>query len=139
KANAETEITDEFAASLVKLLKDRVTFPKEFITEAPYLFEAPTEYEEAIAVKQWNDQAKTAMPLIIEALRGIENFSSQQIHDAIFEKLTAAEIKPGKVMQALRLAITGQGRGADLMLTLETLGRNEVQTRIKRALEVLGE
>jgi glutamyl-tRNA synthetase len=139
KANAETEITDEFAASLVKLLKDRVTFPKEFITEAPYLFEAPTEYEEAIAVKQWNDQAKTAMPLIIEALRGIENFSSQQIHDAIFEKLTAAEIKPGKVMQALRLAITGQGRGADLMLTLETLGRNEVQTRIKRALEVLRE
>lgn len=137
KANAETEITNEFAASLVKLLKDRVTFPKEFVTEAPYLFEAPTKYEEAIAAKQWNDQAKTAMPLIIEALQGVEDFNSQQIHDAIFENLTAAEIKPGKVMQALRLAVTGQGRGADLMLTLEILGKTEVISRIEKALEVL--
>lgn len=138
KSNAETEITDEFAASLVKLLKDRVTFPKEFITEAPYLFAAPTAYDEAIATKQWNDQAKTAMPLIIEALQGVEDFTTQQIHDAIFEKLTAAEIKPGKVMQALRLAVTGQGRGADLMLTLEILGKAEVISRIEKALEVLG-
>ncbi|MDP5120454.1 MAG: glutamate--tRNA ligase [Spirosomaceae bacterium] len=137
KANAETEITDEFAASLVKLLKDRVTFPKEFITEAPYLFEAPTKYEEAIAAKQWNDQAKTAMPLIIEALQSVEDFNSQQIHDAIFENLTAAEIKPGKVMQALRLAVSGQGRGADLMLTLEILGKTEVISRIEKALELL--
>lgn len=137
KSNSETEISDEFAASLVKLLKDRVTFPKEFITEAPYLFEAPQTYEEEIATKKWDDTAKTAMPLIIEALQGVEEFSTQQIHDAIFEKLTAAEIKPGKVMQALRLAVTGQGRGADLMLTLEILGKSEVISRIEKALAVL--
>jgi glutamyl-tRNA synthetase len=137
KAAAEKPITDEFAAQLVKLLKDRVTFPKEFITEAPYLFAAPMTYEEAVATKQWNDQAKTAMPLIVEALLSVEDFSTQQIHDAIFEKLTTAEIKPGKVMQALRLAVTGQGRGADLMMTLEILGKTEVVSRIEKALEVL--
>jgi glutamyl-tRNA synthetase len=139
KAAAETPISDELAVQLVQLLKDRATFPKDFITEVPYIFAAPSTYDEAIVTKQWNDQAKTAMLFIVEALKGVEDFSSQRIHDAIFEKLTAAEIKPGKVMQALRLAVTGQGRGADLMLTLEILGRNEVQARIERALEVLGE
>jgi hypothetical protein len=34
---------------------------------------------------------------IIEVLRGIEDFSSQQIHDAIFGSLTAAEIQTGKL------------------------------------------
>lgn len=137
KTGVETEITDEFAASLVKLLKDRVTFPKEFTTEAPYLFEAPVVYEEAIAAKKWNDLAKTAMPIIIDSLQGLDEFSSTTIHDAIFGKLTEAEIKPGKVMQALRLAVTGYGRGADLMMTLEILGKTEVIARIEKALEVL--
>ncbi len=137
KSAAEKEISTEMATSLIKLLKDRVTFPSEFLTEAPYLFEAPGTYEETVATKQWNDQAKAAMPLIVEALRDVVDFSSVHIHDAIFEKLTAANIKPGKVMQALRLAVTGQGRGADLMLTLEILGKAEVIARIEKALEVL--
>lgn len=137
KSVAEKELSSEMATSLIKLLKDRVTFPKEFLTEAPYLFEAPTTYEEVVATKQWNDQAKAAMPLIIEALNGVQDFKSLHIHDAIFDKLTNANIKPGKVMQALRLAVTGQGRGADLMLTLEILGKEEVIARIEKALATL--
>jgi glutamyl-tRNA synthetase len=137
KAAAETPMSDELAAQLVQLLKDRVTFPKDFITEVPYIFAAPSIYDEVIVTKQWNDQAKKAMPFIIEALKGVEDFSSQQIHDAIFEKLTTAEIKPGKVMQALRLAVTGEGKGADLMMTLEILGKAEVVGRIEKALKVL--
>jgi glutamyl-tRNA synthetase len=130
-------MSDELAAQLVQLLKDRVTFPKDFITEVPYIFAAPSIYDEVIVTKQWNDQAKKAMPFIIEALKGVEDFSSQQIHDVIFEKLTTAEIKPGKVMQALRLAVTGEGKGADLMMTLEILGKAEVVGRIEKALKVL--
>jgi glutamyl-tRNA synthetase len=137
KAAAETPMSDELAAQLVQLLKDRVTFPKDFITEVPYIFAAPSIYDEVIVTKQWNDQAKKAMPFIIEALKGVEDFSSQQIHDVIFEKLTTAEIKPGKVMQALRLAVTGEGKGADLMMTLEILGKAEVVGRIEKALKVL--
>jgi glutamyl-tRNA synthetase len=46
-------------------------------------------------------------------------------------------IKMGKVMQALRLAVTGAGHGPDLMLAMEILGKNEVITRLEKALQVL--
>lgn len=46
-------------------------------------------------------------------------------------------IKMGKVMQALRLAITGKGNGPDLMIIMEVLGAPQVSSRLKKALERL--
>jgi glutamyl-tRNA synthetase len=43
----------------------------------------------------------------------------------------------GKVMQALRLAVTGAGHGPDLMLTMEILGKDEVVSRLEKALSTL--
>ena len=41
-------------------------------------------------------------------------------------------------MQAFRLVITGVGKGPDLMLTLEILGKIEVISRIEKAVVALG-
>ncbi len=43
----------------------------------------------------------------------------------------------GKVLQALRLAITGVGAGPDLMQIIELLGKEETVKRIKSALTIL--
>lgn len=133
-------IDDKLAAQLVTLMKERVTFPSEMVTHVPYIFDAPATYDEAVAAKAWNDLAKQAMPLIIGAFEAIaaDAFVSQTIHDTLFAALEGNGIKPGKVMQALRLATTGEGKGADLMLTLEILGKNETISRINKASAILG-
>jgi glutamyl-tRNA synthetase len=125
---------------VAKLMKERVTFVSELVSEVPYLFEEPKVYDEEVATKKWDDLAKKAMPLIADALGKMssEDFESAAIHDAIFAALEAAEIKPGKVMQALRLAVTGDGKGPDLMLVMEILGQASTVKRINQALEVLG-
>lgn len=130
----------DFALKLVHLMKDRVTFPQEIITEVPFIFEAPTAYDEEIVKSKWNDDARKAMGVIKESIQNIDNegFASQNIHDTIFHALEAAGIKAGKVMQAFRLVITGVGKGPDLMLTLEILGKEEVIKRIEKALAFLG-
>lgn len=127
------------APKLVRLMKDRVTFPQEIVTEVPFIFEAPATYDEEIVKSKWNDDARKAMAVIKEAIQGIsrENFVAQGIHDTIFPALEAAGLKPGKVMQAFRLSITGVGKGPDLMLTLEILGKEEVIKRIEKAIAVL--
>ena len=140
---AEFRIQDsgtEFAIKLVRLMKDRVTFPQEIVSEVPFIFEAPTAYDEEIVKSKWNDDARKAMSIIKEAIQDIDNegFTSQNIHDTIFPALEAAGIKAGKVMQAFRLVITGVGKGPDLMLTLEILGKDEVIKRIEKALSFLG-
>ncbi|MFC3809439.1 glutamate--tRNA ligase [Lacihabitans lacunae] len=125
---------------VAKLMKERVTFVSELVSEVPYLFEEPSVYDEEVATKKWDDLAKKAMPLVADALGKMSSadFESAAIHDAIFAALEAAEIKPGKVMQALRLAVTGDGKGPDLMLVMEILGQASTIKRINQALEVLG-
>ncbi|WP_205748832.1 glutamate--tRNA ligase [Emticicia sp. CRIBPO] len=127
------------APKLVKLMKDRVTFTKEIITEVPYLFNPPMEYDQEVAQKKWDDLAKKAIPVIADILGNIPDadFEAQKIHDTLFEKLEAEGIKPGKVMQAFRLAVTGEGKGPDLMLILEILGKQTVLERIAKALATL--
>jgi glutamyl-tRNA synthetase len=134
--NSEINNSD-LSLKIVKLMKDRVTFTKEMLSEIPYIFEEPLSFDEEIAQKKWDDLAKAAMPKVVEILKTIDDFNSQNIHDVLFAGLEAEGIKPGKIMQALRLAITGQGKGPDLMLTIEILGKEKVIARIEKALSVL--
>lgn len=136
------EINDSLAdlslsEKIVKLMKDRVTFTKEMVSEVPYLFKDIEKFEEEIALKKWDDLAKTAMPLVAEILEDISDFTALAIHDALFLGLEAKGIKPGKIMQALRLALTGEGKGPDLMLIIEILGKEKSKARINKALDVL--
>jgi glutamyl-tRNA synthetase len=43
----------------------------------------------------------------------------------------------GKVMQSLRVSITGEGNGPDLMDIIEILGKKEITERIELALRSL--
>ncbi len=136
---AENLTDKSLAPKLVQLMKDRVTFPGEIVSEVPYLFEAPVSFDQEVALKKWDEQARNAMQVIkgIFSEMASADFVSQKIHDEVFAGLEAAGIKPGKVMQAFRLAVTGEGKGPDLMLILEILGKEEVLKRIQKALEVL--
>lgn len=119
-------------------MKDRVTFPSEMLTEAPFLTKAPTEYEQAVVESKWNDDAKRVIAAFAEDLK---IYQGEFIADAIKAAFgTTAErlgIKQGKVLQALRLVITGLGHGPDLMLTMEILGKTETINRLERALTQL--
>jgi glutamyl-tRNA synthetase len=43
----------------------------------------------------------------------------------------------GKILQALRVSLTGGASGPDLMMTMEILGPGEVSNRIDYALKTL--
>ncbi|MCP1383374.1 glutamate--tRNA ligase [Runella salmonicolor] len=120
------------------LMKERVTFPQEILSETTFLFEAPTEYEEAIVASKWNADAIKAITAYVEDLKIYEGDFLADSAKAIWA--AAAErvgIKMGKVMQALRLAVTGAGHGPDLMLTMEILGKDEVISRLEKAISTL--
>jgi glutamyl-tRNA synthetase len=120
------------------LMKERVTFPQEILSETAFLFETPTEYEEAIVASKWNADAIKAITAYVEDLKIYEGDFLADSAKAIWA--AAAErvgIKMGKVMQALRLAVTGAGHGPDLMLTMEILGKDEVISRLEKAISTL--
>jgi glutamyl-tRNA synthetase len=48
--------------------------------------------------------------------------------------LEAAGIKMGKVMQILRVALSGNGAGPDLMISMQLWGKDQVIERLAAAL-----
>lgn len=137
---AQTYLADfdaDKAVKIVHLFKERVTFPQQITQEAKALFTAPTSYDEAVVASKWNDDAKKGIAAFKDALPAIENFVADDIKHALVAELEKLGIKMGKVMQALRVAVTGVGAGPDLMLSMEIMGKNEVITRLTTALEKL--
>lgn len=128
----------EKAEKIVSLLKGRVTFAREIFGEAATIFNAPTDYDQTIAAAKWNDDAVRAVTAFRDALQNYTgSFMADDIKHLLADTMTQAGIKQGKIMQAMRLALTGLGAGPDLMLTLELIGKDEAVSRLERALSTL--
>ncbi|AUD05093.1 glutamate--tRNA ligase [Spirosoma pollinicola] len=127
------------AEKIAALLKGRVNFAHEIFTEAGTIFNAPTTYDEAIVTAKWNEDAKQAVMVFHEALQSFDGeFIADTIKHSLGDAMQQAGIKQGKIMQAMRVALTGSGAGPDLMLTMEIIGKNETVTRLEKALATLG-
>ncbi|MFC0186138.1 glutamyl-tRNA synthetase [Pseudarcicella hirudinis] len=133
-----SDVELEKAVKIVHLFKERVTFPQEIVQEAQFLFNAPENYDEAIVSSKWNDDAKKGIVAFKEALPALDNFVAEEIKHLLSAELEKAGIKMGKIMQMLRVAITGVGAGPDLMLSMEIMGKTEVLARLEKAVSTLG-
>lgn len=120
------------------LVKERATLVQDLFTESRFLFERPTTYDEQVVATKWNDDSRKAVGLLATAFDGKTSIAASEAKELVQTTLEAAEMKPGKVMQTIRLAITGRGGGPDLMEIISLLGSAEVVFRLKKALEVLG-
>ena len=108
----------DYVVKVVGVIKDRATFVADLWTAAPYLFVAPTEYVE-------KDLAKFGTPenyaMALEALE-----SGADLEEYIRER----EWPMGKVMNCIRLALTGSGSGLGIHEILSCIGHEEALRRL---------
>lgn len=127
----------EKAAKIVSIMKERATFPKDLWEQGKFFFYAPTTFDEAVASKKWNDDAVKVLNAYKTELPKLTAFDAS-IAKTTLEKVTASlGIGTGKILQALRLSVTGAGGGPDLMMVMEIIGKEEVIKRIDYALKTL--
>ncbi|MFD2932565.1 glutamate--tRNA ligase [Spirosoma flavum] len=128
----------EKAEKISALLKGRVNFAHEIFTEANTIFTAPSAYDEAIVAAKWNNDAVRAVTVFRDALDSFAGeFLADDIKHTLADAMQQAGIKQGKIMQAMRVALTGSGAGPDLMLTMEIIGKEETIKRLDQALNTL--
>jgi glutamyl-tRNA synthetase len=124
--------------SIVNLVKDRATFPADLWKESKFMVVAPGSFDEEIASKKWNTDAVKVLSAYAVALESFSGEFDLVSAKALLESTAETEgIKLGKVMQAVRLAVTGSGAGPDLMVVFAILGPVEVAKRIRFALSTL--
>jgi glutamyl-tRNA synthetase len=136
---AASSVSKNYVKGVVGLIKERATFVADFWTIAPYLFKAPSEYVEKDAAKFWKEENYT---LALKAAEHMYEYEGPWTAEAIGEELEGFirgnEWPMGKVMNCLRLALSGASSGLGIADILSFIGKEEFRSRMERAASVLG-
>jgi len=97
-----------------------------------YLFEAPADDEKAWA-KVMRDGAAAALEAARVALAPLQSFDLAAVQGALERLPAQLEMKPGKVYQPIRVALTGTTVSPGIFETVAALGREESLARIDAA------
>jgi glutamyl-tRNA synthetase len=102
-----------------------------------FLFEPPIEDEEAWA-KVMKDGALPALEAAHAALAGLQgDFDDKQVEAALSPLPERLDVKPGRLYQPIRVAVTGTAVSPGIFESLAALGREESLSRIAAAVDRL--
>jgi glutamyl-tRNA synthetase len=125
------------AAHICEAMKGRITFVADIWKDGSFFFGKPTEYDEKIVSKKWTAEVENVLSAYVHKLKAVDDWQKDNIKAELEHVLVEQDTKMGKIMQPLRLSLTGSGAGPDLMDVLEILGKNEVIERIEKAIDTL--
>ena len=127
-----------YVEKVVGLMKERVSFVPELWPLTYYFFVAPTESDEKTRKKRWCEDSAAQLTELIEVLRGREPFDVEGTEAYVKEWIASKGYHLGNIMNAVRLALVGQGIGPQIFHITEAIGKDETIRRIQRAIEILG-
>ena len=101
-----------------------------------FLFEEP-ETDEKAWKKVMKDGALPLLSEALDALRGADSFEPAELESSLGRILAEHDVKPGKLYQPIRVAITGTSVSPGIFESLAVLGRERSVERIERAVQRL--
>jgi glutamyl-tRNA synthetase len=127
---------DERLRAACEIAQEKAQTLEEVWPLIGFLFEEPKTDE-----KSWRKVMKDgALPLLseaLEALRAVEPFEPAELESSLGRILAEHDVKPGKLYQPIRVAISGTSVSPGIFESLAVLGKDRSIERIERALERL--
>ena len=144
-----TGFSRDYVEKAVELVRERATFTADLWDSAQCLFVAPTEYSQKDVDKFWKAEHYEYCFEVCQYITGV-NFGfddlemyrgpmmQEPLETAIVDYIKTREYPMGKVMNSLRLALTGSASGLGIAAILSFIGRSEFARRMSTAAEKLG-
>lgn len=120
---------------VVGMVKERAVFIGDLWDQSSYFFAAPEEYDAKTTKKFWKEQTPEIVSSCLTIIKEIDPFNSKIAEEYIKGFIEGSELGFGKVMNPLRLAIVGAGKGPHLFEIMEMIGKEETVKRLETALE----
>ena len=121
--------------SIVALLQERVSLLQDFTNQSSFFFGSPTEFDQKVIKKKWKNDVVAALDSFALSLEGSIELTAESAQSLFQRACEQNEVKPGAVMQSLRLTITGKGGGPDLMKIIEIMGGKTISHRIVESIK----
>ncbi len=131
------ECGDEKARKIVAAMRERVTFPRDFWEQGRFFFQPPEVFDEAIVAKRWNEEVVRVLAAFRDEISSVINADADSLKGVLEKVATSLNVATGRILQPLRLSLTGTGNGPDLMVIMEILGPKETARRIDHAIKTL--
>ena len=90
--------------------------------------------ESSMAKIQSKHETKDHLKSLMDKFEKIENWTSENIKEALQKHASEIDQKLGSLMFPLRVCATGVGQGTDLMPTLQSIGKDDTVKRINKRL-----
>ncbi len=128
------EVSDELAGRAAGIMKERATFITDLWDLTCYFFAAPTEYDEKQTKKYWKGDNPARLAELREVLAAIDDFSLENTENVVNAWIAEKGYGMGQIMNTLRLALVGAGKGPGMYDVTAFLGKEETLRRIDHLL-----
>ncbi len=119
---------------IIEVTREPITLLKDLVNDTQYFFEEP-KYDEVEEILK-GDVAKLVLPKFKNDVETYDFNNEEDIHDKLADLRTYFKenhgFKPKETMWAIRSALTGRTRGADMVATIQILGKDEVLKRLEK-------
>jgi len=132
-----TGFSDDYLKQVIALIKERVIVLPDFVTYSDFFFVTPTTFDEKTKAKCWNEGSMELIQKFATQIETLDEFNATKIEQALRATAEAAALSATKIIQPLRLALTGVGQGPSLFHLIEVLGKTETLKRIAYALKTI--
>ncbi len=141
--------TLDYVKGVVELIQERATFVADFWDIASYLFIAPVEFIQKDVDKFWKAEHYENCFELCQYVSGAEfgfddldvyrgSMEPAPLEEAMVNYIKMREYPMGKVMNSLRLALSGAASGLGIAAIISFIGRKEFARRMGYAAEKLG-
>jgi glutamyl-tRNA synthetase len=133
-AGKTVNVSDAKLAEIIGLYKVRMKTLSEFVPATDYFFSDSYSVDEKAVEKYLKaDGAGDILRQFSAALAKISDFTASSIEMECRQIADAKRLKAGEIIHPTRVAISGKTQGAGLFEIMETLGRDKVLERLRKA------
>lgn len=134
-----SELNREKLEKMVEITREPLTVLSEIENDASYFFGNDVIYDDVKEILT-SENSKLVLKRVLECVDDWTFDSDEDIHDKLADIRSEFKekysMKPKETMWAIRAALTGRTKGADMAKTITILGKNKVVHRITEALKI---
>jgi len=133
--NPSFETTNrEWFLSTIDLIRQRFHVLTDFVTLGRAYFSDDFPLDEGALKKNVlkHPGLKVWMPLLAERIRGMEDYTPEEVENVLRKTAEELEVKAGVLINGIRTVVTGQAVGPGIFDILMAVGRKRVADRLER-------
>lgn len=133
-----SELNDAQYTRMVEITREPLTILSDITDAVPYFFGETVEVEPEVQTEVLDTEVSQDVLKAFAAQAKDWEFEEENLHEKleVFRgEFKEKGIKPKQTMWAIRAAVTGRTRGADMTATLAILGKDKVLKRVEKAIK----